>query len=347
MEDFDDRMKELSRMSDAELERLMAGGTAGSGPSIEDLEPGTQVNGTVLEIQRDELLVELDGKTLGVIPLAEFGEEAYPAPGAPIQAEFVRYDRRKGVCALTVGGVRTEMAWEDLRSGHLVEGNVVEAVKSGLVLDLKGLRAFMPISQIALERVEDLQPYIGQRLRCEVIEINRAEEKLVVGRRNLLEKERAAKREKALDFIHEGQVVTGRVVRMTEHGAFVNIGDVDGLLHASKIQHLKSPLSVGQVIEVEVVTFDKERGRIGLDFHHVAGDSWESLLQSYRVGERVTGWISRIGPEGAVLSLEEGVEALIPIEPGAKPPADLRAGAVVTGQISAIDRQNRKIVVRI
>jgi predicted RNA-binding protein with RPS1 domain len=208
------------RISDAELERLMGlGGKAAEPPrAFESLETGERVRGRVIEIQRDAILVELDGKTLGTIDPQEFGEEPLPAIGSTVQAEFVRYDRAKELCLLSIRAVRTEVAWEELRLGLEIEGKAVEATKGGLVLDIHGLRGFLPISRIELERVDDLEPYLGRKLRCTVEEIDRAARKVVVSRRAILERERESERSRAYTRIKPGDVLTGRVARLTEHG---------------------------------------------------------------------------------------------------------------------------------
>ena len=351
-DDAKDRFLHISSMSDEELGRLLDGSTspATGGTSFEDLEPGSKVRGTVLEVQRDEILIELDRKTLGVIVRTEFAEGASPAPGASIQAEFVRYDPKKEICILTVGGVRTDVAWEDLRPGHQVEGRVVEAVKGGLVLDTHGLRAFMPISQVALERVEDLAPFVGQKFTCEVQEVDRASRKVVVSRRVILERERASARKTTLASLQKGAVLSGKVVRITEHGAFVSLGAVDGLIHASQLRQGaggKSPLAVGQTVEVEVTMVDADRARVGLDLRRAAGEGWESTSVNYRVGDEVTGWVSRMGPEGAILALEEGLEAVIPLDAAAGHPSELRQGAIVKAVITVVDTLRRRITARL
>jgi small subunit ribosomal protein S1 len=351
----DDNLNDQAGMSDAELERLMAGGGSPlrAPTAFENLQAGERVQGTVIEVQRGALLVELDRKTLGIIDPQEFGEGVYPAIGSTIQAEFVRYDHAKDLCILSIKAVHTEVAWEELRVGLEVEGKAVEATKGGLVLDIHGLRAFLPVSRIELERVEDLQPYLGRKLRCTVEDIDRAARKVVVSRRTVLEREREGERGRALSRLKEGDVLTGRVARITEHGAFINLGAVDGLLHISKMRerHQSGPggqsaLQQGQMVEVEVLRVDAERGRISLDFRRSAGDSIESTIASYKVGDQVTGWVSRSTPEGAILSIEEGLEAFIPRTEGAESTSGPKTGSVIKGTILSIDRASRRIVVK-
>jgi ribosomal protein S1 len=358
MESFQDRLKDLASMSDEELARLMEGGSGGGAdastkrPAFDDLAPGERVKGTVLDFQGDEILVEIDRKTLGIIDQAEFADEPLPLQGAPIQAEVIHFDRDKDVYLLTVKGVRSEVAWDDLRKGMEVEGKVVEATKGGLVIDLKGVRAFLPVSHIELHRVEAMEPYIGQKLRCEIQDIDRAAQNVVLSRRAILERERSSRRQDVFASLKEGDVRTGKVVRLTEHGAFVNLGDVDGLIHTSRIREQSrggrdaGALKVGQTVEVVINRVEPERGRISLDFRRVEQDSWEETSVNYKVGDVVTGWVTKVGPEGTVLSLGEGIEGLIPTVPGAEPSADFGTGSLVKGTIASIDKKTRRIVVK-
>jgi ribosomal protein S1 len=355
MDSFQDRLKDLASMSDEELARLMEGGNESASskrPAFEDLTPGERVNGTVLDFQGDEILVEIDRKTLGIIDQAEFADAELPAQGSPIQAEVIRFDRDKDVYHLSVKGVRTEVAWDDLRKGMEVEGKVVEATKGGLVIDLKGVRAFLPVSHIELHRVEAMEPYLGQKLRCEIQDVDRGAHNVVLSRRAILERERSSRRQGVFDSLKEGEVRTGKVVRITEHGAFVNLGDVDGLLHTSRIrEHFKgardaSPLKVGQTLEVLISRVEPERGRISLDLRQAQQNSWEETSVNYKVGDVVTGWVTKVGPEGVVLSLGEGIEGVIPSAPGSEASPDQRAGALVKGTVASIDRQTKRIVVK-
>jgi small subunit ribosomal protein S1 len=352
-DDFDQKLRGDAILSDEDLALLMGMGGRPSRkrPDFAALEPGTRVRGTVVEVRGQEVLVELDGKTLGAIDLAEYGDAEPPRPGSAVEAELVRHDRQRGLCQLAIGAVRSELAWEELRPGLVLEGNVVATNKGGLTLDIKGIRAFLPISQIDLARVENLEPYVGRKLQCEVTQVDRAERNLVVSRRAILERERQAERERALARIQKGAVIRGRVVRITEHGAFVDLGGVDGLLHASKIaKQLQGkagaePLRAGDQLEVEVVNVDRERGRIGLDFRAVEAGAWDSIIESYHEGDEVAGWISRQVEGGVLLAIEEGLEALIPeasFRGGERP----GLGSIVHATIERIDRTAKTMVVR-
>lgn len=349
---FEDDMDAISNMSDADLDRLMGGESpTEESRDFEALETGTRVKGIVVGIQGDEILVELDGKTLGVIDAKEFdGDEPIPPEGAPVQAEYVQYDSSREVHVLSTKTVRTEVAWEELQVGMIVEGIVTGTNKGGLDLDIKGVRAFMPISQIERERVEDTNPYVGRKFTCEVTRIDRKDRNLVLSRRTILDREHEKTRGKALAKIQEGSVVKGRITRLSEHGAFIDVGGVDGLLHASKIRdrfgtkESDSPLKVGQAIEVEIFRVDLDRGRIGLNFIAVEENPWSDIISEYAEGDIVSGWISARRKDGLVLSLDEGIQALIPNHLLEKLP-ESDVGAIVKARIASIDQEGRQVIV--
>ncbi len=347
-----DDYDKIAGMSDEDLDRLMGAGPAQRSESFEELEPGSRVSGTVVDIQGEEVLVELDGKTLGVIDAGEFEGDQLPTVGSSIAAEFVQYDPEKDACILSTRTVRTEVAWEQLRVGTVVEGVVTGTNKGGLDLDIKGVRAFVPISQIERGRVEDTAPFVGRKLTCEVIRIDRAEHNLLVSRRVVLDREYEVERQRVIATIEEGSVVKGRVTRVTEHGAFVDVGGVDGLLHASKIKERfgagreGEALRNGQLIEVEITRVDRDRGRLALDFISAGEDPWEDAIGDYAEGDVVHGWISRRSEAGGyVLSLEEGLEAVIPQEICAGLSAEIQVGSIVKGRVREIDRAGRRVIV--
>jgi ribosomal protein S1 len=332
----------------------MAGAEPAAGKPADggDLEPGARVRGVVIDVRGDEILVEIDGKSLGIIDGNEFEDGKVPRPGDKVAAEFLRHDPAKGAAVLSVKTVRHEIVWEELRPGVLVEGTVAAANKGGLTLDVKGVRAFLPISQIEIERVEDLTPYIGRKLRCEVTSIDRAARDVVVSRRPILEREAAVERASALERLRAGDVLTGTIVRMSEeHGAFIDLGGVQGLLHASKIRSRrmggeKEPLRVGQRLLVEVTRLDRERGRITLDFKRVETDAAGEALQDYKVGDEVTGWVARSTEAGLVISLEDGVQGLIPREALAGLPEKPLSGAILKATVTAVDTVGRRLTLR-
>lgn len=344
-------------MSDAELEALMAAGGLPIGRSpqrspereLASLEPGTRVRGTVLDIRKGEILVELDSKTHGLIAQEEFGDDPLPAVGSVLDASFVRHDRKQGLAVLSVREARREVFWDELKQGMILEGLVTGVNKGGLTLDIKKIRAFMPISQIERERVEDPSPYVGQRLRCEVISVDRAAQDLVVSRRAILDREAAERRATALERLNEGDVLTGTVVRIADVGAFIDLGGIEGLLHRSKIAQHKAELDaigglgVGQKIEVEVSRIDAARSRVALDVRYRPAPGSNRSVGGYAVGEEVTGWVKRVTDDGAVLAFDEGMEGVIL---RCDMTEAVKEGAVLKAKIADVDAAARRIELR-
>jgi ribosomal protein S1 len=353
---FDDALQQATGMSDADVERLMSGTSAGpagaASAGVESLEPGTRVDGVVVDHRGGEILVELDGKTLGVIDELEFSGGSPPPAGEKIQAQFEHYDRSKGHAILSVGGVRKEIFWEELRRGAVFEGTVTAVNKGGLTLDIKGTRAFMPVSQIERQRVQVLEPYIGKRLRCEVTDFDAVAQNLIVSRRAILEQEAAVERVDTLARIVEGEIRGGKVMRITTHGAFVDIGGMDGLVPATKIHAqlkagtLAKPLEEGQEIQVQVVRVDRERERVSLDIKQVESEAWGHAIEGYSVGEELTGWLSRRTATEIAVSIDEGIEGVIPQELHYLLGADVQPGAILKVVIVAIDEEKRLVLLR-
>ncbi len=358
-DDHDDLLKDVAALSDSDLERLMAGGAPPDGGVRADrLTAGTKVVGTVVEVRDDEILVELDGKNLGVIDRTEFAAGQEPAAGSQVTAEFVSFDRDKEVSLLSTSSVRKEVFWEQLRVGAEFAAVAVATNKGGLTVEIGGERAFMPISQIDLQRVEtaDLSSYVGRQLRCEVTQFDQREKNLVVSRRLVLEREKDVARDAALSRIEVGDLIEGSVTRLTDHGAFVDLGGVEGLLHSSKIREkLRSrtddsgrgeALVVGQTVGVEVISKDVDRGRLGLDLQEAGADTWEHVVENYHVGDEVTGWLARVSADGVTLRVEDGVEGWMTRETAVRELGEqLSVGTIVRARITTIDAEKRRMEV--
>jgi ribosomal protein S1 len=342
---FDDLLRDAGKITDADLERLMAGGSARTEnpASASSLEPGTRVTGLVVDRRGGDVLVELDGKTHGLIEGAEFGQN--------VTATFEHYDEERGLARLSVRGARREIFWDQLRRGTLVEGNVIAVNKGGLTVDVHGVRGFLPISQVERGRVEDLSPYVGKRLRCEVTDFDASTHNLILSRRSVLESEAAVETTRVLATLTEGQSLRGAVVRINEHGAFVDVGGFEGLVPISKLRAARrgpgeAPLAVGQHVEVRLVRVDRERGRVSLELNAVEVDSWARAIDSYTPGEEVTGWVSRRVEGGVMVSIEDGIEGFLPEETFVLIEEPPRLGAIVKASIERIDIEARRMVLR-
>lgn len=352
-DEYDDLLKQSGQLSDADLERLLMGNPrAERAGGVESLEPGSRVAGIVVDVRGGEVLVEIDGKTLGVIDAAEFGNDPLPRIGEPISAHFERFDRRADTAILSVSGLQREVLWEHLRSGSQVEGTVVAVNKGGLTVDLKGLRAFLPISQIERGRVEDASAYVGRKLRCEVTDVNRAERNVILSRRVILEREAANEKVSALARLTEGESLKGTVVRLTEHGAFIDLGGIDGLLPQRKLQALlqarvlPGPMTPGQEVQVLVTRVDKEMGRVSLDIQQLESESWSRVVEGFQPGDEVTGWVSAIGAEEVKVSIDEGVFGTLPTSRLGELGEGVRTGSIVKAVVAAVDRDRRRILLR-
>ncbi|MEX2673342.1 MAG: S1 RNA-binding domain-containing protein [Phycisphaeraceae bacterium] len=273
--------------------------------------------GTVISVRGHDVMVELSAKEQGVAPLEQFPE----TPVAGEQAEFivVSYLRGEGLYQLALPGRATKADIDSLAEGMVVDAVVSGHNTGGLELTVASQKAFMPISQVELGRVEDLEPYLGQKLQVQVTELDRARKRIVVSRRAVLEVEQRENRERLMEQLAPGQEHDGTVRRIEQYGAFVELAPgADGLLHISDISwsRLKHPtevLKLGQVVRVQILKVDKEAGRIALGMKQVKGDPWEAVEAKYPVGITLTGTVTRTAAFGAFVEFEPGVEGLIHI----------------------------------
>ena len=340
-------------MSDADLEALMGGAaapSAGETVDVDKLEPGERIEGTVIDTRGGDVLVDLDGKHHGLIEEEEFEEdEDLPMPGTRIKASVVRYDGARDLLILSVGKARKEVFWDDLHPGMLLEARVTGTNKGGLDLDIKGVRAFMPISQIDTRRIEDATPFVGKKFQVEVTRVDREDRNLVVSRRAILEQEEHEQKGNALARLSEGEILKGTVVKTNNHGAFVNLGGVEGLIHQSKLDTWRretgrrEDLQVGAEVEVEIQRVDTERERISLDIKRGTIADWSASAANYEVGEEFTGWVSATSEKGLHVSIEDDVEGVIPRERVLEmkdPPAK---GDIIRTCITSIDPEKKVI----
>lgn len=290
----------------------------GESPASPAANTGLQ-RGTVVGIQGDDILVDLGGKSTGVLPIKQLGEEPVPAIGSTIEVMVSSYNEAEGLLVLSRQDAVLAAAWDTLQVGQTVEGRVTGHNKGGLELKIDGIRAFMPISQIEQYRVdEDLSGYADRRLPCKVIEIRRKEKSVVVSRRAFLEEEASRNREQRLQALEVGQVVTGRIKNIMPYGAFVDIGGVDGLLHVGdmgygRVNDPREVVQEGQELQVKILKFDPETKKIGLGLKQLMADPWTGADVKWPVDTVVRGRVTRLADFGAFVELEPGVEGLIPI----------------------------------
>ncbi len=270
--------------------------------------------GKVMSVRGKDVFVDVGGRTQGVLPVMQF-EEGPPAVGTEVEVSIEGYDP-DGFLILTRKGAVVEADWSSVAVGLVVEARVTETNKGGLAVDVNGIRGFLPVSQIDLYRVEDLEQYVGQRLRCLVTEVDREERNLVVSRRALLEQEREQGREKLWAELAEGQVREGVVRSIKPFGAFVDIGGADGLLPVGEMSwaRIKSPEEVvapGQRVRVQVLRLDRDARKITLGLKQLTTSPWEQAAVNYPPGSIVKGKVTRTAEFGAFVEIEPGVEGLV------------------------------------
>ena len=269
-------------------------------PTIEE---GQVVNGTVVRVDKDEVLVDIGYKSEGVIPVSELSirRSINPADevsvGDDIAALVLTKEDAEGRLILSKKRARFEIAWKAIESAHEngepVTGRVIEVVKGGLILDL-GVRGFLPASLVDIRRVQDLDEFMGQELECKVIELNRQRNNVVLSRRAVLEEERKDQRQRILDQLNPGDKVEGTISNIVDFGAFVDLDGMDGLIHISELSwsHVNHPsevLEIGQTVKVQVLDIDRERQRISLGLKQTQSDPWQQVLDSYQEGDVVAG----------------------------------------------------------
>ena len=273
--------------------------------------------GRVITQRGRSLFIDLGGKSEGVIPLDLF-EGEIPAPGTDIEVVVDHFDRSEGIVHLRLKGSAIEANWDNLKQGAIVEAKVTKTIKGGVEVDVDGIRGFMPISQIDLNRVEDAASFVNQKLRAVVTEANAREKNLVVSRRELLERERAEMREKTWATLEEGQIRDGVVRSVKDFGAFVDVGGVDGLLpigemswiRVAKVEDLIKP---GDKVTVKILKIDRVTQKLTFGLKQLQQSPWEHVEDEYPRGAMVKGKVTKLMEFGAFVELEPGVEGLIHI----------------------------------
>ena len=305
-------------LGDQSLDELMAAEEAAAGERKLDNAPSGMMRGTVVAINKSDIFVDTGGRSQGVITADQFDIDTLPNIGDVIEVMVDRYDGREGLLILTRKGAAQKAAWATMKTGDTVEARVTGVNKGGLELDLNGIRAFMPASQIDTVRIDDISTMIGQKLTAKISELDRKDKNVVLSRRVLLEEESKEAREKTMAEIAEGQVRSGRVKTIMPYGAFVDIGGIDGLLHVSDMSYSRTAdpnevVKVGQEVQVKVLKIETGGKRISLGMKQLEANPWDSVGAKYTKGDVVKGKITSVAKFGAFVEIEPGVEALIPI----------------------------------
>jgi small subunit ribosomal protein S1 len=328
-------------------------------PTIKE---GEVVHGTIVRVDKDEVLVDIGYKSEGVIPASELSIRRSIDPsdevmlGDEIDALVLTKEDADGRLILSKKRARFELAWKSIeekaQSGEPIEGRVIEVVKGGLIIDL-GVRGFLPASLVDIRRVQDLDEFMGTELRAKVIELNRSRNNVVLSRRAVLEDERKEMRQAILDRLNPGDVIEGQISNIVDFGAFVDLDGMDGLIHISELSwsHVNHPsevLEVGQTVKVKVLDIDRERQRISLGLKQTQSDPWQQVIDAYGDGDEVEGRVTKVVTFGAFVEIVPGVEGLVHISELAQhhvenPREVVSQGDLVRVVVLEIDGERRRL----
>jgi small subunit ribosomal protein S1 len=330
--------------------------------SLRDFKDGDIVEGEIVKIDRDEVLLDIGYKSEGVIPAKELSIRHDVDPnevvkvGDHVEALVLQKEDKEGRLILSKKRAQYERAWgrieEVMTSGGTIKGPVIEVVKGGLILDI-GLRGFLPASLVDLRRVRDLHPFVGQELEAKIIELDRNRNNVVLSRRAFLEESQSEGRKKFLESLQKGERRKGTVSSIVNFGAFVDLGGVDGLVHVSELswKHVDHPsevVQVGQEVEVEVLDVDLERERVSLSLKATQEDPWKEFERMYSAGEIIDGQVTKLVPFGAFVRVAQGIEGLVHISEISDqhidaPESVLSVGDQVRVKVIEVDVPRRRI----
>ena len=288
-------------------------------PEFGNLDEGSIVPGEVVRIGKDHVLVDVNFKSEGQIPVAEFMDSEGNLTvkvGDRVDVFVSNKDESEGTIHLSRDKANRLEAVEEKES--TTTGRIVRRIKGGYTVDLGGVEAFLPGSHVDLRPVPDMDALVGQEFDFKILKINRRRSNVIVSRRVLLEEQRSEQREKLLETLAEGQIVLGKVKNITEYGVFIDLGGLDGLLHITdmswkRIKHPKEMVSFGDELELKVLSFDRGDEKVSLGLKQLSRDPWEAIENKYPVGQRLVGKVTNLADYGAFVELEEGVEGLVHI----------------------------------
>ena len=319
---------------------------------------GSVVKGTIVKVTPDFVTVDVGLKSEGNIPVREFGNNAELKAGDVVEVLVDRYEDRDGNIVLSREKARREEVWADLEksmnAGERVNGVIFGRVKGGFTVDLNGAIAFLPGSQIDIRPIRDISPLMGISQPFQILKMDKVRGNIVVSRRIVLEETRAEARAELIDGIKEGAILDGVVKNITDYGAFVDLGGVDGLLHVTdiswkRINHPAEVLTVGQTIKVQVIRFNEDTQRISLGMKQLENDPWQAVADKYKVGEVYKGKVTNITDYGAFVELEDGIEGLVHVSEMSWTRKNVHPGKIVstseevTVRVLEVDGDKRRI----
>ena len=330
--------------------------------TIKYFNDGDIVEGTIVKVDRDEVLLDIGYKTEGVIPSRELSIKHDVDPsevvnvGDQVEALVLQKEDKEGRLILSKKRAQYERAWGTIEKikdeDGVVEGQVIEVVKGGLIIDI-GLRGFLPASLVEMRRVRDLQPYVGKTLEAKIIELDKNRNNVVLSRRAWLEQTQSEVRQTFLTQLQKGQIRNGVVSSIVNFGAFVDLGGVDGLVHVSELswKHIDHPsevVEVGQEVTVEVLDVDMDRERVSLSLKSTQEDPWQHFARTHGINQVVPGKVTKLVPFGAFVRVDDGIEGLVHISELAERHIELPEQIVQVGddifvKVIDIDLERRRI----
>jgi small subunit ribosomal protein S1 len=326
--------------------------------SLEGIEEGQVVRGRILRITEKEVIIDVSFKSEGIIPLSEFKNVQDFKPGDEIDVFLEQVEDSEGQIILSKSRADFLKVWDNIYKSYenqdTVEGRLLRRIKGGVVVDLFGVDAFLPGSQIDLRQIPDMDAIIGQSFKFRVIKVNKARRNIVVSRRVILEEDRSQMREKVLAELEKGQVREGTVKNITDFGAFIDLGGVDGLLHITdmswgRVNHPSEIVALGDKLKVKVLDFNENKERISLGLKQLTEHPWKGIEEKFPEGSKVRGKIVSITDYGAFMELEKGIEGLIHISEMSwtqhikHPSKIVGIGDIVEAVVLKIDKENQKI----
>ena len=319
---------------------------------------GSVVKGTIIKLTSDFATVDVGLKSEGRIPLREFGQNSELKIGDSIEVFVDRYEDRDGNIVLSREKARREEVWIDLEksmnAGERVNGVIFGRVKGGFTVDLNGAIAFLPGSQIDIRPIRDITPLMGISQPFQILKMDKIRGNIVVSRRVVLEETRAEARAELIDTLKEGSILDGVVKNITDYGAFIDLGGVDGLLHVTdiswkRINHPAEVLSVGQTIKVQVIKFNEDNQRISLGMKQLENDPWQAVADKFEVGQIYNGKVTNITDYGAFVELEDGIEGLVHVSEMSWTRKNVHPGKIVSTsqevqvKVLEVDPEKRRI----
>ncbi len=321
---------------------------------------GEVVEGTIIRVEKDFVTIDIGYKSEGQIPSSEFMDaegKITVEPGDPVMVYIDKIEDDDGKLILSKERADVLRAWDEIseacQKNELVEGTVVSKVKGGLAVDI-GVKAFLPGSQVDIRPIKNLDSFIGKTFKFKIIKFNKKRGNIVLSRKLLLMEERSRLKEQTLASMEEGMIVEGSIKNLTEYGAFIDLGGIDGLLHVTdmswgRLKHPSELFKVGDVLKVKILKYDEDKERVSLGYKQLLPDPWNSVEEKYKIGDRVKGPVVSLTDYGAFVELEPGVEGLVHVSEMSwtqrvKHPSKLVSeGTIIDAIVLDIDVSNRRI----